>query len=613
MHTFAGPLDACRCPVYPSNRKPRDVHRSPVTRHPATHLALGALLSYGCGAEPNEWAPAASAPSASATGVPAHSATTGAVSSSVPAAPNAGETSSVPPSTQPGASTPTVNPKPTPAPELSARTWRLTHDQYRRTIAALFGVDVDLSNFAHESGNGVFVNFSSTSFVRQDLASNYLSTAKKVVAALTREQLETLTSCPLLPECSADFITELGRRVFRRPVPAEMAANYRELVELAVGSSDAVEAGFRAVLIAMLNSPFFLYRSEIGDETSATQAHFELTDHELSNALSFSLIGQAPPPWLAEMADAGQLSDRVVLGSVVKRLLEDPAANDELSRFLTEWLEVHDFEQTTKSDVFLGFETAKPYMWQELEAFLATNGGQNNSLSDLLMGDIPDVSSALTEYYFSDDSAPSDRTTTQRTGVLSLGIVLADHAKSYLTSPTLRGTFVRKRFFCQEITLPPNFTPPPLSQTEALKSARTTRELYEQHQADPTCAPCHDLTDNIGFVFEEFDGAGRVRTLDTTQGGSEPLNLTAPLTGTDVNRTLTSVRDLNAALLESASVRHCLARQAFRFYFGQGESSSELPPISRASEAAAGSTLGALLEGLFTTESTFVRVREPAL
>lgn len=561
-----------------------------------------------------EWsAPTASVTTPAGALVPAPSGTVGSPLPSGVTAPNLGETSSLPPSTDPSAPPDvTVNPQPSPAPELAARTWRLTHDQYRRTLSALFAVDVDLSDFAPESGNGTYVNFSSTSFVRQDLASNYLSTAKQVVAALDREELLNLTTCPLLPECSADFITELGRRVFRRPVPAEVATSYRELVDLAVASGDP-EAGFRAVVIAMLNSPLFLYRTELGDETSVNQPRFELTDHELANALSFSLIGQAPPDWLAELADAGQLNNRVTLASAVERLLDDPAANDELSRFLTEWLEVHDFDQTTKSDVFPGFDAAKPYMWQELDAFLATNGRQTNSLTDLLGGGVPDVSPALTEYYFSDDSAPADRSLARRAGVLSLGIVLADHAKSYLTSPTLRGTFVRKRFFCQEITLPPNFTPPPLSQTEALRSARTTRELYEQHQADPTCAPCHDLTDNIGFVMEEFDGAGRIRTRDTTQGSSEPLNLTAPLTGTDVNRTLNSVRDLNTALLESDAVRQCLARQAFRFYFGQGESSSTLPPIQRASEAAAGSTLGALLEGLFTTETTFVRVREPAL
>ncbi len=586
----------------------------------AATLAVGSLLLSACGAaEPEHWQPMAPPEQSSAiSGTTPPSGVSGLPSAS------GGTDPSLPPQNTPGDPSPTPGASTTPpsgtpvvsgGPELVARTWRLTHDQYKTTLEELFGVEVDLSNFAPETGNGNFVNFSSTAFVRRDLAANYLNTAKEVVSALTRDQLGALTSCNLTIDCSRAFIEELGRRVFRRPAPEDVVARYQGILDVASVSDEAnaEEAGFRAVVVAMLNSPLFLYRTELGAEDAETQPRFELTDHELANELSFSLLGKAPPAWLNQLADAGELRDMTVLSTTVRQLLTEPASNTELARFLTEWLEVNDFEQTTKSDVFPGFDAAKPAMWEELDAFLAVNGQQDNTLVDLLVGSIPEVSPSLTNFYFSDASAPTDRANTSRAGVLGLGIVLADHAKSYLTSPTLRGTFVRKRFFCQEITLPPDFTPPPLSQTEALKSARTTRELYEHHQADPTCAPCHDLTDNIGYVMEEFDGAGRIRTLDTTQGFSEPLNLTAPLTASDVNRTISSLQDLNAALAESASVRQCLARQAFRFYFGQGERSADIPPIQQGGAAVAGSTLGALLEGLFTTESTLVRVREPAL
>jgi hypothetical protein len=577
---------------------------------------LGTWILPACGSgEPTAWEPVEAMPSSS-NGV------------TWPASPQGSTqgTTQLPNTGVPDASGPNVTPKPTAstgtpgvspgmAPvELLARTWRLSHDQYRRSIRQLFDVDVDMTNFAPETGNGTFVNFSSTAFVRQDLAANYLSTAKKVVRELDASKLAALTSCNLSATCSTAFIEELGRRVFRRPVPEEVVARYQGIIDTATASTQAgaLEAGYRAVVIAMLNSPLFLYRTEVGPEEGKGQTRFELTDHELATLLSFSLLGTAPPSWLEELADAGALRDRGPLPSTVRRLLTEPGANVELARFLEEWLEIHDFGQTEKSDVFPGFEAAKPLLFEEFAAFVAEHGQQDNTLVDLLVGDIPEVSPRLTEYYYSDPSAPMDRTQIRRAGVLGLGIVLADHAKSYLTSPTLRGTFVRKRFFCQEITLPPDFTPPPLSITEAQRTARTTRELYEQHQADPTCAPCHDLTDNIGFVMEQFDGAGRVRTRDTTQGADEPLDLTAELTASDVNRVIDSLDDLNLALSESDIVRQCLARQAFRYYFGQGERSAQLPPIQKGATAVAGSTLGALLEGLFTTESTFVRVREHA-
>jgi hypothetical protein len=247
-------------------------------------------------------------------------------------------------------------------------------------------------------------------------------------------------------------------------------------------------------------------------------------------------------------------------------------------------------------------------MGQELDIFLAQSATSSQGLAALLLDPVPSVSPTLDAFYYSDPSAPDVAT---RAGVIALGTVMASHAKSYLTSPTLRGLFIRSRFFCQEITLPPGFTPPPLSETEVLGVAQTTRELYERHLTDPGCSNCHRLTDNLGFALEAFDGAGRFRTLDTTQGASVALDTAADLTDSDVNRPLTSAADLSQALSESAQVKACFARQAFRFYFGQVEATESLPAIAAGtSRLTAQDALGELLAGLVSTENTLVRQRE---
>jgi hypothetical protein len=149
-----------------------------------------------------------------------------------------------------------------------------------------------------------------------------------------------------------------------------------------------------------------------------------------------------------------------------------------------------------------------------------------------------------------------------------------------------------------------------LSETEALGVAKSTRELYERHQASVACAACHDQMDGIGFALEAFDGVGRFRTLDTTQGFSEPINTAAELTDSDVDRTLTGASDLSQALSESAMVRQCFTRQAFRFFFGQMEESVDLPAIVMGDEHfVASDSLSALTDGLFSTSNTFQRRR----
>jgi hypothetical protein len=494
-------------------------------------------------------------------------------------------------------------------PPLTARTWRLSHEQYRRSVLDLVGVEPDMENFAPESGNGKFGNFSSTAQVPIDLVANYYDVARDVAWELEGAELASLSSCGLIEICRDTFISELGIKAFRAPVPLEVATRLGALFDLAAEEGE-LEDGFRAVLAAILNSPLFLYRKEIGSEEDSLAAEFALTSHQVAEFLSYSLLATPPPEWLRQQAEAGQV-DETTVSALVLQLIEDPSFDEQLTLFLSEWLEVARFDTVEKSDAYPGFEDAKPLLVAEQEAFFAQSGRAEHGLGNLLVDPVPTVSPELQQFYYSDPSAP---TSGERWGALGLGTVLASHAKSYLTSPTLRGTFVRGRFFCQEITLPEGFTPPPLSETEAFGTAQSTRELYEQHRVNVTCASCHDQTDNIGFSMESFDGVGRFRTRDTTQGFDVPINSVAELTSSDVDRLLTGPRDLAQALSESAQVKECFTRQAFRFYFGQVEDEGTLLPAIEQGYAQliAEDSLVQLTRGLLSTSNTFTRTREVA-
>ena len=51
------------------------------------------------------------------------------------------------------------------------------------------------------------------------------------------------------------------------------------------------------------------------------------------------------------------------------------------------------------------------------------------------------------------------------------------------------------------------------------------RQRMELHRANPACASCHRLMDPIGFALENFDHAGKWRTLD----GKTPIDATGVL------------------------------------------------------------------------------------
>ncbi|HKO47852.1 MAG TPA: DUF1588 domain-containing protein [Polyangiaceae bacterium] len=514
-----------------------------------------------------------------------------------------------------GASLPYTPAQPSTA-GLPARTWLLTPEQYARAVQALLGVAPDISGFDSIPDTGVYPNMSASGVVRVNQAMQYASSAEAVTNALTDAQLRALVPCGKLEtSCKNEFLAASARKAFRRPPSAEDSAQYGEIFDLAAASGDLALA-FRSVLRAVLTSPYFLYRTEIGAAADEKVASFNLTGPEVASLLAFSTIGGPPDEALLSAAERGELADAGRLKMHITSLLSRPEAADHFAKFLSEWLRLHHFEEVEKFEsVFPGFAGVKEAMFAEARGFLTQNGGMQGTLSGLLTTPVSNASSALLAFYESDASSVRG---TQRIGLLSLGAVLSKTAKQYLTSPTLRGLFIRDQLLCQHITLPENFTPPPIEAAEARMAPKTTRELYDQHANSPVCAKCHTLIDPLGYALEGFDGAGRIRATEIYQSpsfnapsaGPAPVITSGALVGTDVDRAFGSYVELAQALSESSWVKECVARQAFRYYFGQLEPDRGNPAVVQGTQALlAKGTLGDLVTSLLSSPSTLSRVR----
>jgi hypothetical protein len=509
---------------------------------------------------------------------------------------------------------------------LQARTWKLTHEQYRRSIEQFLGVAVSLVDaegvprLEPEIDSGVFRNLSQSGFVSVPLAEGYFRLADELVQALTLAQLTALIPCgDVAASCRDDFLESAIGHAFRRPATSEDLGRFGALFEAAQALATALEdpgAGFRAVLRGLLNSPYFLYRTEIGEDPA--QQEFVLTDYEVASFLSYSVLGKPPSAELLELASQGKLAEGAALATVVPALLSDPAAQAEFSLFLQEWLEVLGFEDPdiVRKDLPT-FDGVRAAMLEETRSFLDQRGGLQGGLAELLTSEVPAAPAALAAFYASGGASG----VTKRTGVLALGTIMSKNAKEGATSPTLRGLFVRERLLCQDFVVPPDV--PDIEDTQERAQPQTTRELYELHASSPGCATCHTLIDGVGLTFENLDEVGRPRS---SQNGF-PIDTSGNLLNTDVNTVLRGHEDLAVALAKSEWVRECLSRQAFRFYFGLATSSERnadgtrerenrgLPPI-QAGRVALGTT-GKMLDmvtSILTSETALARSRvEPAL
>lgn len=527
----------------------------------------------------------------------------------------------VPPPSPPGAPTPTpgVNgalpyaPSAVTAPEIPARVWRLTHAQYAASVTDFIGVAVDTATFEEENDSGVFQNVSNVGFVRRDLAADYYDAAEKTAGALTESQLRPFAGAcgALTAACKAEFLANVARKGFRRAATPEEISDLAGTFDLAAGSAEAL-LPFRAVIQQVLTSPLFLYRTEVGAPPDVVKPTFRITDQEAASLLSFSLLGRPPSANLLAAADRGELSNSTSMRTHVAALLADAGAAAPLLAFLGQWLMLNKFQNEAEvykfPNLFPNFDAVRSEMLTEANAFLSARGGMNSTLTALLTSPVPAPSGALGAFYTAPGAGAG-----VRTGWLGLGAFLSTVAHSDIGSPTLRGLFIRDRMLCQKFVVPQNV--PNLADVEAMGAApKSTRELYDMHKLRPDCAACHDSIDPIGYVFEDFDAAGRFRKQELFRNQTVPVNVdtSGELINTDVNRPLANHTDLAQALAASEWVRECAAIHAFRFYMGYGADVERgLPPVLAGYQAlTGGGTMKDLIAAVMTSETTFARSRQ---
>ena len=73
--------------------------------------------------------------------------------------------------------------------------------------------------------------------------------------------------------CATSFITSFGKQVYRRPFAADDTARYTALYQKAIASGYDFKTGIEWIVFAMLQSPQFLYRFELGATPMGSLRH----------------------------------------------------------------------------------------------------------------------------------------------------------------------------------------------------------------------------------------------------------------------------------------------------------------------------------------------------
>jgi Protein of unknown function (DUF1592)/Protein of unknown function (DUF1588)/Protein of unknown function (DUF1587)/Protein of unknown function (DUF1585)/Protein of unknown function (DUF1595) len=314
------------------------------------------------------------------------------------------------------------------------------------------------------------------------------------------------------PRCARTILTSLLERAYRRPVTeAEIAAKLA-LVTLAQREGDTFEEGIRLALQAILASPSFLFRVESDPKA-------QVSDIELASRLSYFLWASMPDPELMKLAKSGELGRPPVLEAQVRRMLADAKSYNLVDNWAAQWLQLRNLGRTKPDPTRFPKvdDELLDAMRTETSMFIAAIIKEDRSILDIIDAPFTFLNGPLARHYgiTGVDGEEFRRVTldgAQRSGVLTQAAILTVASYPTRTSIPIRGKWVMENL----LGTPP---PPPPDNVPALNESNvgtevSLRQRLEQHRRDPSCSPCHNVMDPIGFGLENYDAVGAWRTMD---------------------------------------------------------------------------------------------------
>jgi len=365
--------------------------------------------------------------------------------------------------------------------------------------------------------------------------------------------------------CARDFAERFSLRAFRRPASTEEIDRIVALYENAKSEGESHDAALQLTMRAVLMSPSFLYRVEVGGEATDVS---RLDDFELASRLSYFLWSSMPDDELFALATEGLLQDEAEIRVQVDRMLSDERADAFYENFAGQWLHLRRFEYAApNAEMFPEFDDQlRAAMQQETLSFVRHVVESNAPVSTLLRADFTYLNERLANHYgiegvTGDELQFVALETADRGGILTQGAILTTTSHPDRTSPVRRGEWVLDNLLCAPPPDPPADVDTFLETEET--EGQSLREKLERHRADPACAACHDLMDPIGFGMENFDPIGRFRTEDRDDN---PIDSTGTLPdGTD----FAGVSELSGILHQDERYTTCVTEKVLTFALGR--------------------------------------------
>lgn len=497
----------------------------------------------------------------------------------------------------------------------------------------------------------------------------------KVKGNLARE-LSALFD-PKSPPTDAQFETAIAYQfntILKRPPTESEKQRFLGLMKKNIDEAGPV-IGIRYTLAAVLMLPEAVFRSEVGSGQPDEKGRVRLAPREIAFALAYALTDKRPDAELLTAAATGKLDTDEGVASQVRRLLEDAKVEKPRSlRFFREYFGYdkatdvfkedksgdaanshagHDprvlvedtdrlvqfildqdrdvlRELLTTNKSFVAYKTAaetKKKRSDELAKFEEEKAKNPEKFKSKTFK--PPGKSVYESYGLSDfpDEQPTELPADQRAGILTQPSWLVAHSTTFDNHVIHRGKWIRERLLGGVV---PDI---PITVDAQLPTApeKTLRERMAITQQE-YCWKCHQLMNDVGYAFEQYDHFGRFRTAETVldleataknvDKKGKPLGPVTRDVALNTTGLIAFVADKSLEgpienpvaymkkLAGSEHVEQVFVRHAFRYWLGRNESPGDAASLQAAHRAYKESdgSMKALLTALLTSESFLYRV-----
>ena len=370
-------------------------------------------------------------------------------------------------------------------------------------------------------------------------------------------------------QCAADFARRFGRMAFRRPLATEEVTDL--LAVYADGRQQSFVAGVNQMAEALLLSPSFLFRTELGDGSADPTT---LSSYEVASQLSFTLTGSTPDPALLDAAGDGRLVTADGVAAEADRLLATDVARANMDRVIAAWFHGREIYQQNKDAGLLAAvggamadqEGIQGDLYTSLLAFVENRLQSGVAhLTDLMGSPAFMVNQRLATLYglpFTGGDPQAFVYTLSgddtRAGLLTQPAFLWAVTDAAASPIVRRGIALRADVYCADpVPSPAGLHSSPDVQARLMAEPNEIARSDDAISSAP-CSTCHAIIDPFGRVLEGFDAIGGART--TVDGATiDPtgdFTSVPPLAGT-----ITGAPAFAQAIIADQQLARCAVKQ----------------------------------------------------